>query len=99
MKQTRTERIKQAIKVSFITGILIGGIGGGSIGYHIGTGNLHIELPKQQYTDCIYGPCDENCPVMSKHDEQGNVYNDNPYNWHCNNPEHGDGHECYGIDY
>jgi hypothetical protein len=48
------KRIKVVIKVAFVTGILIGGIGGGIIGYHIGTGNLYIELPEQ----CKWRHCD-----------------------------------------
>lgn len=46
--KNRVERIKAAIRVAFGIGLLIGSIGGGILGYLIGTGNLYIELPEQQ---------------------------------------------------
>ena len=51
----RTERIKAAIKVAFATGIVIGGIAGVGIGYHIGTGD--IKLPEKT-EKCIPHKCE-----------------------------------------
>lgn len=90
--KNRTQRIKQALTITFVAGMIAGGIMGSIGGYLIGAGKLHIELPEIPVSqECEWEEC--NC---YDYDSWGNkVYND--YHYHCT--VHGNGHECYGIDY
>jgi hypothetical protein len=46
--KNRTQRIKQALTITFVAGMIAGGIMGSIGGYLIGAGKLHIELPEQE---------------------------------------------------
>jgi hypothetical protein len=83
---TRKERTMKAIKVAFTTGAIIGSIAGSLIGYGVGTGKLHIELPEQQ-EPCYAVQCD-----CVERDIYGHEI-PKAKNWHCG--VHG--HDCeYG---